>query len=70
MRVDDRDQQPGWKYAEWDVRGVPVRIEVGPRDVDAGQAVVVRRDRDKGDPEQKRIVALEALARRVARNAR
>lgn len=62
VRVDARDQQPGWKYSEWDVRGVPVRIEIGPRDVDAGTAVLVRRDRDKGDPEQKTTVARDALA--------
>ncbi len=63
VRVDDRDQQPGWKYSEWDLRGVPVRVEVGPRDVDAGAVVVVRRDRDKGDPEQRTTVARDALAR-------
>lgn len=45
VRVDDRDQiRPGWKYTEWEARGVPVRIEVGPRDVAQGQAVLVRRD--------------------------
>ncbi len=63
VRVDERDQQPGWKYSEWDVRGVPIRIEVGPRDVDAGTLVLVRRDRDKGDPEQRTTVAREAIAR-------
>ena len=63
VRVDARDQQPGWKYSEWDVRGVPVRIEIGPRDVDTGSAVLVRRDRDKGDPEQRITVAREALTR-------
>jgi len=62
VRVDDRDEQPGWKYAEWDVRGVPVRIEIGPRDVDAKTAVLVRRDRAKGDPDQKRSVALDDVA--------
>lgn len=62
VRVDDRDQQPGWKYAEWDVRGVPVRIEIGPRDVDAGSAVLVRRDRSKGDAEHKRVVLLDGIA--------
>jgi prolyl-tRNA synthetase len=62
VRVDDRDEQPGWKYAEWDVRGVPVRIEIGPRDVDANTAVLVRRDRAKGDPDQKRSVSLDAIA--------
>jgi prolyl-tRNA synthetase len=65
VRVDDRDQQPGWKYAEWDLRGVPVRVEIGPRDVDAGTAVLVRRDRAKGDPEQKQSVPLGELAQAV-----
>ncbi|MBV9028421.1 MAG: proline--tRNA ligase [Candidatus Eremiobacteraeota bacterium] len=58
VRLDARDEQPGWKYSEWDVRGVPVRIEIGPRDVDGGTAVLVRRDRQRGDPEQRRSVAL------------
>jgi prolyl-tRNA synthetase len=61
VRVDDRDEQPGWKYSEWDIRGVPVRVEIGPRDVDARTAVLVRRDRAKGDPEQKRSVSLDAI---------
>ncbi len=65
VKVDDRDQQPGWKYAEWDVRGVPVRIEIGPRDVDAKTVVLVRRDRAKGDPEQKQSVPLAELAQHV-----
>jgi len=62
VRVDDRDQQPGWKYAEWDVRGVPVRIEIGPRDVDGGSVMLVRRDRNKGDADHKQSVMLDALA--------
>jgi prolyl-tRNA synthetase len=65
VKVDDRDQQPGWKYAEWDLRGVPVRVEIGPRDVDAKTVVLVRRDRAKGDPEQKQSVPLEELAQHV-----
>ncbi len=65
VRVDDRDQQPGWKYAEWDMRGVPVRIEVGPRDVDAGNVVLVRRDRAKGDPDQKQVVPVAELPQRL-----
>ena len=57
VRVDARDAQPGWKYSEWDLRGVPVRIELGPRDVDAQAAVLARRDRGKGDPGQRQSVA-------------
>jgi len=42
-RVDWRDNRPGDKYAHWEVRGVPFRVEAGPRDVEAGQVVVVDR---------------------------
>jgi prolyl-tRNA synthetase len=45
VHLDDRDyQQPGFKYADWEMRGVPLRLEIGPRDVDKDQGVVVRRD--------------------------
>ncbi len=44
VRLDDRDQhRPGYKFAEWELKGVPIRIELGPRDVAAGQAVIARR---------------------------
>jgi prolyl-tRNA synthetase len=43
-RVDDRDQhRPGFKFSEWELKGIPVRIEIGPRDVDADQVVVALR---------------------------
>jgi prolyl-tRNA synthetase len=58
VRIDLRDEQPGWKYSEWDLRGVPVRIEIGPRDVEAQTAVLARRDRSKGEDGQRRSVAL------------
>ena len=45
VKLDDREEySPGWKYNEWEMRGVPVRIEVGPRDIDKDHVVVVRRD--------------------------
>ncbi len=45
IQVDDRDAySPGWKFNEWEMRGVPLRIEIGPRDVEEGQAVLARRD--------------------------
>jgi prolyl-tRNA synthetase len=45
VKVDDREEYtPGWKFNEWEMRGVPLRLEVGPRDVKAGQAVLARRD--------------------------
>ena len=44
VRLDDREQhRPGYKFAEWEVKGVPIRIELGPRDVAAGKAVLVSR---------------------------
>ena len=35
-QLDDRDQSAGWKFNEWEMKGVPVRIEVGPRDIENG----------------------------------
>jgi prolyl-tRNA synthetase len=42
-RVDWRDERPGDKYAHWEVKGVPLRLNVGPRDADAGQVELVDR---------------------------
>ncbi len=42
--LDDSDKGPGFKFAEAEMRGIPVRIELGPKDIEAGQAVIVRRD--------------------------
>ena len=42
--VDTRDMSPGWKFNEWEMKGVPVRIEVGPRDIENNQVVIFRRD--------------------------
>ncbi|MEW6229991.1 MAG: proline--tRNA ligase [Bacillota bacterium] len=45
VEIDEREEySPGWKFNEWELRGVPVRLEVGPRDVKARQVVLVRRD--------------------------
>jgi prolyl-tRNA synthetase len=44
VTVDDSDKRPGWKFAEEEMRGVPLRIEVGPKDIENGQCVLVRRD--------------------------
>ncbi len=43
-KVDDTDNSPGWKYNEWEMKGVPLRIELGPRDIENGKFVAVRRD--------------------------
>ena len=45
VMLDKRDAYtPGWKFAEWELRGVPVRIEIGPKDIEKAQVVVARRD--------------------------
>jgi len=61
VEVDAREEYtPGWKFAEHEMRGVPLRVEIGPRDVKAGQAVLVRRDL-----RTKEIAALPDLPARV-----
>ena len=48
VKVDDSEQSPGWKFAEYEMKGVPVRIELGPKDIENGQCVIVtRHDREK-----------------------
>ncbi len=45
VKVDDREEfTPGWKFSDWEMRGVPVRIEIGPRDIKNKQVIAVRRD--------------------------
>jgi len=44
VKLDDSDNSPGWKFNEWEMKGVPVRIELGPRDIEAGKMTVSRRD--------------------------
>jgi prolyl-tRNA synthetase len=62
VEIDAREEfTPGWKFAEHEMRGVPLRIEIGPRDVKAGQAVLVRRDLRTKEP-----APLDGLAGRVA----
>lgn len=60
VEMDDRDEYtPGWKFNEWEMKGVPVRLEIGPRDIEKKQVVLVRRDTG-----EKMIVAeLEIAAR-------
>ena len=44
VKVDDSDKSPGWKFSEQEMRGIPVRVEVGPKDIEANKCMVVRRD--------------------------
>ena len=43
VKLDDSDQSPGWKYSEYEMKGVPLRVEIGPRDIEENQFVVVTR---------------------------
>ena len=61
VKVDDSDKSPGWKFSEQEMKGIPVRIEIGPKDIEAGQAVIVRRD-----TREKIVTALENLSAKLA----
>lgn len=56
VKVDDSDQTAGWKFNQWEMKGVPVRLEVGPKDIENKQVVLVRRD-----THEKHIVPMETL---------
>ena len=64
VKVDDREEySPGWKFNEWEMRGVPLHIEIGPRDVAQDQVVLARRD--VAGREGKSVAPMMALAQRV-----
>ncbi|MCC7416818.1 MAG: proline--tRNA ligase [Acidobacteria bacterium] len=44
VTLDARDERPGWKFAEWEMRGVPLRLEIGPKDIEKGSVMLARRD--------------------------
>ena len=60
-RMDDSDKSPGWKFNEQEMRGIPVRIELGPKDMEQNQAIIVRRD-----TREKIATPLDKLAETVA----
>ena len=60
VKVDDSDKSPGWKVSESEMRGIPVRVELGPKDMEANQAVLVRRD-----THEKITVSLDNIAEEV-----
>ena len=62
VKVDDTENSPGWKFAQYEMKGVPVRVELGPKDIEKGQCVIVRRDN-----REKIIVALENLEETIAK---
>ncbi len=60
VKVDTSENTPGWKFNEWELRGVPVRMEIGPRDVQSNSVMLVRRDN-----RVKESVPVEALESRL-----
>jgi prolyl-tRNA synthetase len=44
VTLDERDERPGWKFSEWELRGVPLRLEIGPKDIEKAQVLIARRD--------------------------
>ncbi len=61
VKVDDTDKSPGWKFSEQEMRGIPLRIEIGPKDIEANQAVIVRRD-----TREKIVASLDSLPETVS----
>jgi len=57
VKVDDTDNSPGWKFAEYEMKGVPLRLEIGPRDIENNACVLVRRDN-----REKTVTSLDGLA--------
>ncbi|MBR2696746.1 MAG: proline--tRNA ligase [Parasporobacterium sp.] len=59
-KIDKTDKSPGWKFSEQEIQGIPTRIEIGPKDIEAGQVVVVRRD-----TREKTIVPIDEIAEKL-----
>ena len=60
VKLDDSEQSAGWKFAEYEMKGVPLRVEMGPRDIEKGECVVVSRDN-----REKTVVPIDALAEQI-----
>ena len=61
VKVDASEQSPGWKFSEYEMKGVPLRVEIGPRDIAENKCVIVRRDN-----REKSFVSLDNLNEAVA----
>ncbi len=61
IKIDDSDKSPGWKFSEHEMKGVPLRVELGPKDIEKNQAVIVRRD-----TREKYFVPLDEIETKVA----
>jgi prolyl-tRNA synthetase len=60
VTLDEREERPGWKFSEWELRGVPLRLEIGPKDIEKSQVLIARRD-----TREKLGVPMEGLAARL-----
>ena len=60
VTLDERDERPGWKFAEWELRGVPLRLEIGPKDIEKSAVLIARRD-----TREKQSVPMDGLTARV-----
>lgn len=62
VKLDDSENSPGWKFSEYEMKGVPLRLEIGPRDIESNQCVLVRRDN-----REKTFVSLDNLEAEIDR---
>ena len=60
VKCDASDNSPGWKFAQYEMKGVPLRLEIGPKDIENNQCVLVRRDN-----REKTIVPLDQLEEKI-----
>jgi prolyl-tRNA synthetase len=60
VTIDERDERPGWKFSEWEMRGVPLRLEIGPKDIDKSAVLLARRD-----TREKASVPMDGLAAKI-----
>ena len=61
VKLDDSDNSPGWKFSQYEMKGVPVRVEIGPKDIEKNQCVIVRRDN-----REKQFVSLDNIEQAVS----
>ena len=60
VKLDETDKMPGWKFSEYEMKGVPLRLEIGPREIENNQVVLVRRDN-----REKIIVSMDKLETKI-----
>jgi prolyl-tRNA synthetase len=60
VTLDEREERPGWKFAEWELRGVPLRLEIGPKDIEKSAVLVARRD-----TREKQSLPMDGLAGQI-----